>query len=167
MKKYRHQIVLIICICILICVLNLKTDWKSYDYSSGYYSDETYLHGGIGTWELDKRITYRVRCEVNLKSGKVIKELYDSTYDIDKFEKPDEKQIVAKMEMEKSGTYYMDLPITDSGTYYWAGYAVEGTQASVDTSVEVRQYIWQILLERIQSRIRYRLLHYKEAQRPF
>lgn len=166
-KRYSCYVAGGICICILICVLNLKTGWKSYDYASGYYSDETYLHGGIGTLELDKKITYRVRCEVSLKSGKVTEELCDSTYSRNKFEKPDEKQIVAKIEMEESGTYYMDLPITDSGTYYLAGYAVEGSQASVDTSIEVRQYIWQILLERIQYRIRDRFLNDGEVQRPF
>ncbi|MBD5544997.1 MAG: hypothetical protein HDR01_12380 [Lachnospiraceae bacterium] len=162
-KRYRYYVAGSIFVCILICVLNLKTDWKAYEHSSGYYSDGTYLHGGIDMFELDKRITYRVRCEVSLKSGKVTKELYDSTYDIDAFEKPDEQQIVAKMEMEKSGTYYMDLPITDSGTYYLAGYAVEGSQASVDTYVEVRQYIWQILWTRMWKRI----LNDGEVYRPF
>ncbi|MCM1159673.1 MAG: hypothetical protein NC412_00485 [Roseburia sp.] len=162
-KKYRYYVAGGIFICILICILNLKTGWKSYDYSSGYYSDKTYLHGGIGFFELDKKITYRVRCEVSLKSGKVTEELYDSTYDIDAFGKPDEKQIVAKIEMEESGTYYMDLPITDSGTYYLAEYAVEGSQASVDTYVEVRQYIWQILWFRMWKRI----LNDGAAYRPF
>lgn len=163
MKKYRYQIIIVICICILIYILNLKTGWKSYDYASGHYSDETYLHGGIGTLELDKRVTYRVRCEVSLKSGKVTEELYDSTYDIDAFGKPDENQIVAKVEMEESGTYYMDLPITDSGTYYLAEYAIEGSQASVDTYIEVRQYIWQILWNKIWKRI----LHDGAVHRPF
>ncbi|MCM1159674.1 MAG: hypothetical protein NC412_00490 [Roseburia sp.] len=163
MKKYRYYITGGIFICILIFILNLKTGWKAYEHSSGYYSDETYLHGGIDIFELDKRITYRVRCEVSLKSGKVMKELYDSTYDIDAFGKPDEQQIVAKMEMEESGTYYMDLPITDSGTYYLAGYAAEGSQASVDTYVEVRQYIWQILWNRMWKWI----LNDGAAYRPF
>lgn len=153
MKKCRCLIIVIICICFLIWVLNLRTGWKSYDYAGGYYSEGTYLHGGIGSLELDKRITYRVRYEVNLKSGKLIGELYDTTYDIDAFGKPEEQQIVAKIEMEESGTYYMDLPITDSGTYYLTEYAVEGSQASVDTYIEVRQYIWQILWKRIRNRI--------------
>lgn len=163
MKQQRHEIIVIICISIFICVLNLRTDWKSYEYSSGYYSDGTYLHGGIGSLELDKWTTYRVRYEVNLKLGKLIGELYDSTYDIDAFGKPEEQQIVAKMEMEESGTYYMDWPITDSGTYYLTEYAVEGSQASVDTYIEVRQYIWQILLKRIQKWI----LKDRGAHRPF
>ncbi len=167
MKKCRRLIIVIVCICFLIWVPNLRTGWKSYEYASGYYSDGTYLHGGISFLELDKRITYRVRYEVNLKSGKVIGELYDSTYDIDTFGKPEEQQIVAKVEMGESGTYYMDLPITDSGTYYLSKHAVEGTQASVDTYIEVRQYIWQILLNRIQYRIRDRFLNDGRVQRPF
>ena len=162
-KKYKYYVGGSICLCVFIFVLNLKTGWKAYEHSSGYYSDETYLHGGIDLFELDKRITYRVRCEVSLKSGKVTKELCDSTYDIEKFEKPDEQQIVAKIEMEKSGTYYMDLPITDSGAYYLAGYAVEGTRASVDTYIEVRQYVWQILWNKMWKRI----LHDGAAYRPF
>lgn len=153
MKKYGCHIIAIICMFILFCVLNIRSGWKSYEFASGHYSDETYLHGGISTLELDKRITYRVRYEVDLKSGKLIGELYDSTYDMETFRKPDEKQIVAKMEMGKSGTYYMDLPITDSGTYYLSKYAVEGTKASVDTYIEVRQYMWQVLFMRIWNRM--------------
>lgn len=163
MKKYWRYLAVIFGLCILFCVLNTRTGWRSYEHSSGYFSDETYLHGGISFLELDKRITYRVRYEVNLKSGKVTGELYDSTYDIDAFGKSGEQQIVAKIEMGESGTYYMDLPITESGTYYLAEYAVEGSQASVDTYIEVRQYIWQFLL----MRIRYRLPNIGGAYRLF
>ncbi len=167
MKKYWRYLVTAFGVCILFCVLNTRTGWISYEYSSGYFSNDTYLHGGIGSFQLDKRIIYRVRYEVNLKSGKVTGELYDSTYDIEAFGKAEEQQIVARTEMEKSGTYYMDLPITDSGNYYLAEYAVEGSRASVDTYVEVRQYRWQILLKWIQRRIRRRILNYEEAQTPF
>lgn len=167
MKKYWRYLTVVFGLCILFCLLNTRTDWRSYEHSSGYFSDETYLHGGISFFELDKRIIYRVRYEVNLKSGKITGELYDSTYDIEAFGKAEEQQIVAKVEMEKSGTYYMDLPITDSGSYYLAEYGTKGSQASVDTYIEVRQYRWQILLKWIQSRIRRRILNYEEAQTPF
>lgn len=149
MKKYKWSIIILLCICIIIVILNIPGNWESFEYSSGYYSDETYLQGGIGTLDLDEHVQYRIRYEVDLREGTVTGELYDSTYDIVKFEEAEKDQILASIKMNKVGTYYMDLPIESSGDYYLNEFADEGSKVSVDTFIETKRSLWRMLYRKI------------------
>lgn len=144
-KKF---IITLLCIFILIPILNIKGDWESYEYSSAYYSEKTYLEGGTGVLELNKNIQYRIRYKVELKEGAVIGQLYDSTYDIEEYEKPKENEILASIEMNQSGTYYMDLPVKESGEYYLTEFAQGGSKASVSTYVETKRSLLRMLYKK-------------------
>ena len=51
--------------------------------------------------------------------------------------------------MNKVGTYYMDLPIENSGKYYLNEFASEGSKVSVDTYIETKRSLWRMLYRKI------------------
>lgn len=156
-KKYsRTKLTLVIVflsivvVTITLAIIYGKSPWYEYGGSTGNYSDETYLVGGVMEIKIINGEDYRLEENVSMNAGEFVIEVIEEEgcYVGNDMGKPlsEDREIIERFVFNETKTVEIDLSDYEDGTYYIYYYAASGSKCSTNEKIYKRIYIWQYIV---------------------